>query len=95
MGCQRQRQVRSEFLQGVGLDGELPSMWRSGPTPGNRVCPHSGRGHNCDERTWVAFTGTDQINKYILSAGQASYKYEKGKNYNELCDAGLELELLV
>ena len=27
VGGQRQRQVRRELLQGVGLEGELPSMW--------------------------------------------------------------------
>lgn len=81
--------------RGWGWTGSCPACGDQGPRQVTR-CVHTwGGGHNCDEKTWVTFTGTDQINKYILSAGQRSYKYETGKNYNELCDVGLELELLV
>lgn len=78
---------------GRGWQGICPECGKQSPCQVTR-CIHTGegQGHNCGESAQVTFRKTDQI-KYILSTGQRSHKYEKGKNYNELCDAGLELEL--
>lgn len=79
MGASK-KEVRRAFLQRAGWEGGRAAQYTDIRAHGKKPGCSYRTWDNCGDGGWVTFRGTDQIIKYILSAGQGKYKYGKGEN---------------